>query len=109
MVGVALLAIVVAGAYGLNASDSQPSSDNNPDQVSAEEKTDKKISEDEAKSIAKKHVEESDATVGDVKTVNINGKETKIVSIVSNGKNVGEIDIDPETGKVVGGAGGAPE
>ncbi|MGB9937062.1 MAG: PepSY domain-containing protein [Methanobacterium sp.] len=110
MVGIAVLAIFVAGAYGLNASSSDTQSDNNSDQGEQIEKEDnKKISEEEAKSIAQKHVDDSNSTVGSVKTVNIGGKETNVVSIVSNGKNVGEIEVDPETGKVVGGAGGAPE
>ena len=31
-----------------------------------------------------------------------------IVPVIINGKNVGEIDIDANTGKNIGGAGGSP-
>lgn len=62
----------------------------------------------DSQSIAQKYIEEPNAIAGKPEKVNIGGKNTDVVPVLSNGKRVGEIHIDPETGKNVGGAGGAP-
>jgi len=67
-----------------------------------------KVSASEAKSIADKYILEPGAYSGSPQNVDIAGKNTYVVPVKSNGKTVGEIDIDPQTGKNVGGAGGAP-
>lgn len=62
----------------------------------------------DSRSIASKYIEEPNAVAGEPKRVKIDGKSTDVVPVISNGKQVGEIHIDPETGENVGGAGGAP-
>ena len=59
-------------------------------------------------SIAQKYIEEPGAVAGTPEKVNIGGKCVDAVPVLIKGKTVGEIDIDPKTGKNVGGAGGAP-
>ncbi len=66
------------------------------------------ISSSEAQSIADNYIEEHGASSGSPKNVNINGEDTYVVPVEYEGKNVGEIHIDPQTGENVGGAGGAP-
>ena len=48
------------------------------------------------------------AVAGAPRLVKMNGKTVYLVPIEMNGKTVGEIYIDPITGKNLGGAGGAP-
>jgi Peptidase propeptide and YPEB domain len=67
-----------------------------------------KVSYHQAKSIAQNFIEEPTANAGTPKLITLNGKSTYVVPVISNGKIVGEIYIDPETGENVGGAGGAP-
>lgn len=62
----------------------------------------------DSRSIASKYIEEPNAVAGEPKRVKIGGKSTDVVPVISDGKQVGEIHIDPETGENVGGAGGAP-
>jgi uncharacterized membrane protein YkoI len=66
----------------------------------------KTISSEEAKKIATKYIDEAGATPGTPKLVNQDNKMVYIVPVMINGKNVGEIDIDAETGANLGGAGG---
>ena len=66
------------------------------------------ISASEAKTIAQKSIAEPGATAGEPKLVNTDGTLIYVVPVLQNGKNVGEIDVDAQTGEVVGGAGGAP-
>jgi hypothetical protein len=63
----------------------------------------------DSQSIAQKYIEEEGAVAGKPKRIKIGDKETDVVPVLSNSKQVGEIHIDPETGENVGGAGGAPE
>jgi uncharacterized membrane protein YkoI len=67
-----------------------------------------KISSSEAKKIAQKYIEEPGATAGTPALCKTGGKYVYVVPVIDNGKNAGEIDIDAQTGKNVGGAGGAP-
>jgi len=69
-------------------------------------KSDVKTSD--AQAIARKYIEEPGAVAGKPETYDIGGKTTYVVPVLIKGKTVGEIDIDPKTGKNVGGAGGAP-
>lgn len=66
------------------------------------------IKRSDSKSIASKYIEEPDASAGTPKKIKIGGKQTDVVPVMQDGKQVGEIHIDPETGKNVGGGGGAP-
>jgi len=67
-----------------------------------------KISPSEAQKIAQKYIETQDVEAGTPKLVEMGGIPTYVVPLISNGKIVGEIYIDPKTGENVGGAGGAP-
>ena len=62
----------------------------------------------DSQSIAQKYIEEPGAVAGTPENYDIGGKNTDVVPVIQDGKRVGEIDIDPKTGKNVGGAGGAP-
>ena len=66
------------------------------------------ISASEAKEIAGKYIVESGAYAGTPKLINENGNLVYSVPVIYNEKIVGEIDINAQTGKNVGGAGGAP-
>ncbi len=66
------------------------------------------ISAADAQKIASTYIEVSNATAGTPELVNQSGRLVYIVPVVSNGSNVGEIDIDAQTGQNLGGAGGAP-
>jgi len=66
------------------------------------------ISSSKAKSIANKYIDEPGVSMGSPKRVNIGGKDTYVIPIKSGDQNVGEIQIDPDTGDNVGGAGGVP-
>ena len=65
------------------------------------------ISAAEAQKIASTYIQVSNATAGTPELVNQTGTLLYIVPVVINGSNVGEIDIDAQTGKNLGGAGGA--
>lgn len=66
------------------------------------------ISPAQAQNIADSYILVSNATAGTPDLVNQSGTLVYIVPVVSSGLNVGEIDIDAQTGKNLGGAGGAP-
>ena len=66
------------------------------------------ISSAEAQKIASKYIQVSTATAGTPKLVNQDNNLVYIVPIIDNGSNVGEITIDAQTGKNLGGAGGSP-
>ena len=61
----------------------------------------------QAQNIADSYILVSNATAGTPKLVNQSGTLVYIVPVVIKGSNVGEIDIDAQTGKNLGGAGGA--
>jgi len=65
------------------------------------------ISSSEAQKKASEYINQSGATAGTPKLVNQDGKMVYIVPVIYNGQNAGEIDIDAETGRNLGGAGGA--
>jgi uncharacterized membrane protein YkoI len=73
-------------------------------------KTTKKsaISSAEAMKIANGYIQVSTATAGTPSLVNQDNKMVYIVPVMDNGTNVGEIDIDAQTGANLGGAGGSP-
>lgn len=63
---------------------------------------------EEAKSLAQKYIEEPEEEAGTPELKNLSGKRIYVVPIILNNKIVGEIYIDQNTGKNIGGAGGAP-
>jgi uncharacterized membrane protein YkoI len=65
------------------------------------------ISNTEAQSIAQTYIIQPNAKAGTPILKEINGEQIYTVPVILNGNNVGEIDIDAQTGKNVGGAGGA--
>jgi len=68
-----------------------------------------KISASEAKSIVQNnYIEQDGAKAGTPKLTTMNGEKVYVVPIIYNGKQAGEIWIDAQTGKNIGGAGGAP-
>lgn len=66
----------------------------------------KTITSEEAQKIATKYIDVAGATAGTPTLVKQDNRLVYIVPIMENGKNVGEIDIDAETGENLGGAGG---
>lgn len=66
------------------------------------------VSPSEAQSIAKGYIKEEGATAGTPRLVTIGGEPVYVVPIEKDGKIIGEIHIDPVTGKNIGGGGGAP-
>ena len=115
---VAAAAIVFAATGNTNSPNSVNSINQEQQNLSANNDTpvnnasdnssEAKISSAEAKKIAQKYIEEPGATAGTPSLTKIDGNYVYIVPVIDNGKNVGEINIDPATGKNVGGAGGAP-
>lgn len=67
-----------------------------------------KVSSSEAKKIAEGYIQQEGAVAGTPVIKTVGGKKVYVVPVQMNGENVGEIYIDPSTGKNVGGAGGAP-
>jgi len=67
-----------------------------------------KISSNEAKSIAQNSIEQPGAKAGTPQLKTMDGEQVYVVPVMDNGKQAGEIWIDAQTGKVIGGAGGAP-
>lgn len=66
------------------------------------------ISSAEAMKIANGYIQVSTATAGTPSLVKQDNKMVYIVPVMNNGTNVGEIDIDAQTGANLGGAGGSP-
>jgi uncharacterized membrane protein YkoI len=66
------------------------------------------ISSAEAMKLANNYIKVSTATAGTPSLVKQDNKMVYIVPIIDNGTNVGEIDIDAQTGANLGGAGGSP-
>lgn len=119
---IAILAIVAAvgivfAAYGgdgdnksTNNSVDQQKQLNNQNNNSSNSNTNTTtgISASKAQEIAKKYIEEPGAKAGTPKMINVNGKKVYVVPVMLNGKQVGEIELDAQTGENLGGAGGAP-
>jgi uncharacterized membrane protein YkoI len=66
------------------------------------------ISSAQAMKIANNYIEVSNATAGTPSLVTQDNKLVYVVPVIDNGTNVGEIDIDAQTGANLGGAGGSP-
>jgi hypothetical protein len=97
-----------AGTNQQNEENEMTNDQNNAESSSDSNSDNGGISSSEAQSIADNYIEEPGASSGTPKTVNIGGEDTYVVPVESEGNNVGEIHIDPQTGENVGGAGGAP-
>ena len=78
----------------------------NTNNTSVQTTGNKTISSEEAQKIASKYIEVNGAVAGTPTLVKQDNRLVYIVPIMENGKNVGEIDIDAETGENLGGAGG---
>jgi uncharacterized membrane protein YkoI len=68
-----------------------------------------KISSAEAMKIANSYIQVSTAKAGTPALITQDNKLVYIVPVIDNGTNVGEIDIDAQTGANLGGAGGSPK
>ncbi|MGB9979094.1 PepSY domain-containing protein [Methanobacterium sp.] len=90
---------VASSSSSDDTSDSSKISDNT---------TETKITSAEAQKLAQKYIDVEGATAGTPKLIKTDGQYVYAVPVISNGTNVGEIDINAITGKNVGGAGGAP-
>ena len=66
------------------------------------------ISSAEAMKIANGYIQVSTATAGTPSLVKQDNKMVYVVPVMNNGTNIGEIDIDAQTGANLGGAGGSP-
>lgn len=64
------------------------------------------ISPAEAQEIAAKYIEQAGATPGTPNLISQDGKKVYVVPVILNNTNVGEIDIDAQSGSNLGGAGG---
>ena len=104
----AIIFAAVGGAGNNNFSNQQQLSVSNNSSTSDNNSNQNIISSEEAKKIAQKYIEEPGATAGTPTLNKTDGQYVYTVPVMENGKNVGEIDIDAQTGKNVGGAGGAP-
>lgn len=79
---------------------------NSSSNISTDTKTKTGISAAKAQKIAQKYIQVSGAVAGTPKLTKIKGHTIYIVPVIDNGKTVGEIDIDAQSGENVGGAGG---
>ncbi|WP_414469231.1 PepSY domain-containing protein [Methanobacterium sp. ACI-7] len=114
----AILAIIAAAglvfaAYGNTGNSDTTVSDNLQKQQDTNDASSSsnsiegdKISASKAQEIAQKYIEEPGAKAGNPKLATINGKNVYVVPIIDNGEQVGEIEIDAQTGANLGGAGG---
>lgn len=67
---------------------------------------DNMISSSEAQKKASEYINQTGAYAGTPKLVNQDGTMVYIVPVIYNGQTAGEIDIDAQTGRNLGGAGG---
>jgi len=97
-------ALTSTGSSGSVQSDSQSSSSSSQSGSSGSGL----ISASSAKIIAQKNIQDSQATAGTPVSTKIDGKPVYNVPIISNNNQVGYFIIDAQTGKIIEGAGGAP-
>lgn len=109
-VGIVFAAYSGAGYGGsTNSNDLEKQSNSNTNASTATSvATSTKISATKAQEIAQKYIDEPGAKAGTPKLTKIDGKEVYVVPVIDNGQQVGEIEIDAQTGENLGGAGGAP-
>jgi len=97
-------ALTSAGSSGNVQSDSQSSSSSSHSGSGGSGL----ITAASAKIIAQKNIQDSQATAGTPVATKIDGKSVYNVPIVSDNTQVGYFIIDAQTGKIIEGAGGAP-
>ena len=97
-------ALTSTGSSGSVQSDSQSSSSSSQSGSSGSGL----ISAASAKIIAQKNIQDSQATAGTPVSTKIDGKAVYNVPIISDNNQVGYFIIDAQTGKIIEGAGGAP-
>lgn len=116
---IAIVAVIAAtglvfAVYGdIGKSDTTNSNDlqkqqNNDNLSNSNQGIKTEISASKAQEIAQKYIEEPGVKAGTPQLVNVNGKKVYAVPVIDNGAQVGEIEIDAQTGENLGGAGGAP-
>lgn len=116
---IAIVAVIAAtglvfAVYGdIGKSDTTNSNDlqkqqNNDNLSNSNQGIKTEISASKAQEIAQKYIEEPGVKAGTPQLVNLNGKKVYAVPVIDNGAQVGEIEIDAQTGENLGGAGGAP-
>ena len=111
---IAIVVIVAAAAMVFAAGSGNPdnSTSNSNEEIqqnaadNSSEETNETISAAKAKTIAEKYIEEPGASAGTPKLSKQDGKLVYTVPVIYNGETVGEIEIDAQTGKNLGGAGG---
>lgn len=112
IVAAAAVVFAASGNLGLtnstNQSINQATQNSSDNSGTSDTSNQTKISPEEAQKIAQKYIEEPGASAGTPTLSKTDGKYVYTVPVILNGTNVGEIDIDAQTGKNVGGAGGAP-
>ena len=112
-VGIVFAAYGGAGqTYSINSKDlekqNSESNSNTNASTATSVATSTTISASKAKEIAQKYIEEPGAKAGTPKLIDEDGKKVYVVPVIDNGQQVGEIEIDAQTGENLGGAGGAP-
>jgi len=113
MVAIVAVAGLVYAAYDDPGKDTSndseymkhPDHDNSSDYTSDDSTL---ISASLAKKLAERYIEEPGATPGIPQLLTSGKKRIYLVPVIYQGEKVGEIEIDAETGKNLGGSGGAP-
>ena len=93
----------------INQSTDQQNQVNSSDNGGSISDTSNQVVTTSPQEIAQKYIKDPNASTGKPIISKINGNYYYAVPVKINKNTVGEIDIDPKTGKNVGGAGGAPE
>jgi len=108
VVGLMAILVLIIGVSGCidNQNTTNQTSNQNISINNTQNNATATISASEAKTKAQKYIEEPNATAGEPKLINTDGKSTYVVPVILNGNQVGEILIDAQTGENMGGAGG---
>ena len=107
VIGLMAVLVILVSISGCTTNEQSNSTGNQTvQQNAAGNSTGTNVSAQEAKSVAKKHIGQQGATVGEPILINTDGKITYMVPVISRGNQIGEIIVDARTGEFVDGAGG---
>jgi uncharacterized membrane protein YkoI len=111
VIGLIAVLIVLVSISGCITNDQTSNTDNQTVQQNTTGNTtsnsaDTNVSAADAKKIAKKYIQQPDATAGEPTLINTDGKSTYMVPVMLNGNQIGEVIVDAQTGEFVDGAGG---
>ena len=120
IVAIVAAAGLIFAAYGENGNDKSTNNSDNPEKQqnsqdnsnqsdlngNANTTTKTEVSAEKAREIAQTYIKEPGVKTGTPKLSTSQSKTIYIVPIMNNGQQVGEIEIDAQTGENLGGAGG---